>query len=138
MKIDFLNALLYCIDLEMTSVFTSNENIQIRLTRNDDETQDDRIVILYRNYEDVYQIFFQDGNTQVKKTYTTFLTGDELDVYIESLFTLLARDTDPFKSINFMIPCFPVIQYNIEDLRKGKLRKALKKLMPILYTAIKL
>lgn len=138
MKIDFLNHLLYCIDLEMISVFSSNENIQIRLTRNDDENQDDRIVILYRSEEDVYQIFFQDGNTQVKRTYTTFLTGDELDVYIQSLFTLLTKDTDPFKSINFMIPCFPVVQYNIEDLGKGKVRKFLKKLMPILYTAIKL
>jgi hypothetical protein len=122
----------------MTSVFATSENIQIRLTRNDDATQDDRIVIRYDRYEDLYQIFFQDGNTIVKTTYTTVLTAEELDVYVESLFTLLVRDNDPFKHINFFIPCFPVVQYSMEDLSEGKLRKALKKLMPILYRAVKL
>jgi hypothetical protein len=118
------------------SLFKNASNIQIRLTRNDNPDNDDRIVIRYKD-EDTYQIFFQDGNDSLEsaRTYCTVLSGAELDIYIESLFTLLSRDTDPFRDINFMIPCFPVVQYSPQDLRKGKIRGALKRVMPILYAA---
>ena len=117
-------------------MFTSSSNIQIRLTRNDDPSEDDRIVIKYKD-EDVYQIFFQDGGMVSPMTYCTVLTGEELDVYIESLFTLVSRDRDPFRSIEFQIPCFPTLQYYPEDMGKGKVRGALKRVMPILYAAAK-
>jgi hypothetical protein len=60
----------------MPSVFSDSKSIQIRLTRSDDETQDDRILIRYKG-EDIYQLFFQDGNSTAKKpaTYCTVLTG---------------------------------------------------------------
>ena len=115
-------------------MFTSSANIQIRLTRNDDPSEDDRIVIRYKD-EDMYQIFFRDGNMETKPTYCTVLSGEELDIYIQSLFTLLSKDRDPFRSVEFMIPCFPVLQYTAEDLGKMKIRKALKRVMPILYSA---
>lgn len=120
----------------MTDLFTNSSNIQIRLTRNDDPENDDRIVIRYKD-EDVYQIFFRDGNMVKPTTYCTVLSGAELDIYVESLFTLLVRDTDPFRQINFMLPCFPVVQFEIEDLRGKKLRNALQQVMPILYAAAK-
>lgn len=116
--------------------FANNTNIQIRLTRNDDPDQDDRIVIKYKD-ENIYQLFFRDGNMETKPTYCTVLSGEELDIYIQSLFTLLSKDRDPFRSIEFMIPCFPVLQYSAEDLGKMKVRKALKRVMPILYSAAK-
>jgi hypothetical protein len=118
------------------SVFKTSANIQIRLTRNDDEDQDDRIVIKYKD-EDIYQLFFQDGGMVNPVTYCTVLTSDELDVYIESLFALVSRDRDPFRSIEFQIPCFPTLQYDVEDMQKGKIRCALKRVMPILYAAAK-
>jgi hypothetical protein len=119
------------------SPFRTSTNIQIRLTRSEDESEDDRIAIRYKD-EDMYQLFFRDGNTKGKpQTYCTVLSGEELDVYIESLFTLLARDRDPFRSVEFQIPCFPCVQYNVEDFRQGKLRTALKDLMPVLYAAAK-
>lgn len=120
----------------MTDIFTNSSYIQIRLTRNDNPERDDRIVIRYKD-ENIYQIFFRDGSLQKPKTYCTVLSGEELDIYIECLFTLLVRDTDPFKQINFVLPCFPVVQFEIEDLRGGKLRSALKQIMPILYAAAK-
>lgn len=121
------------------NVFRSSCNIQIRLLRNNNEKQDDRIVIRYKD-EDTYQIFFQDGNTNAKhpNTYCTVLSGEELDIYVESLFTLLVRDKDPFEAIEFQIPCFPCLRYEIPDLRGGKLRGALKRILPILYAAVKI
>ena len=118
------------------SPFSNSSSIQIRLTRNDNPSDDDRIVIKYKD-ENIYQVFFQDANVVKRVTYCTVLSGEELDIYVESLFTLLTRDNDPFENINFMIPCFPVVQYSVQDLRKGKIRKALQAVMPILHSAAK-
>jgi hypothetical protein len=118
------------------SPFSSSGNIQIRLTRNDNPDQDDRIVIRYKD-ENIYQIFFQDGNTIKKTTFCTILSGEELDIYVDSLFTLLSKDRDPFQHVNFMIPCFPVVQYTMADLRKTSIRETMKQLMPILHSAAK-
>ena len=117
-------------------MFACSSNIQIRLTRNDDPSEDDRIVIRYKD-EDMYQIFFQDGGMVRPMTYCTVLSGEELDVYIQSLFTLVSKDRDPFKSIEFQIPCFPTLQYYPADMAQGKIRGALKRVMPILYAAAK-
>jgi hypothetical protein len=119
-----------------SKIFASSANIQIRLTRNDDPSEDDRIVIRSKG-EDIYQLFFQDGGMMFPRTYCTVLSGEELDTYIESLFILLSRDRDPFRSVEFQIPCFPTLQFYAEDMAKGKVRGALKRVMPILYAAAK-
>lgn len=118
--------------------FANSGSIQIRLTRDENPRNDDRIVMKYKD-ENMYQIFFQDGNTNAYKvpTYCTVLSGAEVDVYIESLFSLVARDRDPFRTIEFQIPCFPALQFETEDMRKGKIRNALKRVMPILHSAAK-
>jgi hypothetical protein len=122
----------------MPSVFSDNKSIQIRLTRNDDQDNDDRIVIRYID-DDVYQLFFRDGNTTAKKasTFCTVLTGEEVDTYLDSLFTLLNFDRYPFQRVEFQIPCFPCIQVYPKDFRNETLRDTLKSLMPILYSASK-
>jgi hypothetical protein len=122
-----------------SNIFKNATLIHVRLTRDNDADNDDRIVIKYKD-EDSYQIYFQDGNTTSFRpsTYCTVLSGEELDVYIESLFTLLVRDKAPFESIQFQLPCFPCLRYDIQDLREGKLRATLKRIMPILYAAARM
>lgn len=116
--------------------FKYSGNIQIRLVRNSNEEQDDRIVIKYKD-EDCYQIFFQDGYMNQSATYCTVLSGEELDTYIESLFNLLSRDRDPFQAIEFQIPCFPCLRYEVQDLLKKKVSDTLKTIMPILYSGVR-
>jgi len=118
------------------NIFQDSSNIQIRLLRDENGTNDDRIVIRYKG-EDTYQIYFRDANTvsNPPPTYLTVLSGDELDVYIESLFTLLTHDKDPFEAIEFQIPCFPVLRYDIQDLGDEKLSSTLKTIMSVLYAA---
>lgn len=120
----------------MPSVFRENTYIQIRLTRNDYQEDDDRIVIRFES-EDTYQIYFRDGGMDARKpaTYSTFLSGEEVDTYLESLFTLLVRDSDPFNEIQFNIPCYPTLIFPIQELRGGKLRSTLKTILPILSIA---
>jgi len=121
-----------------SKIFANSSYIQIRLTRDEEPENDDRITIRYKD-ENMYQLFFQDGNTLSlnPRTYCTVLSGEELDVYFESLFTLVSRDRDPFRSIEFQIPCLPAVQFDVSDMRKGKVRGALKRIMPILYAAAK-
>ena len=116
--------------------FTTACNIQIRLTRSSNEEEDDRIVIRHKD-ENMYQIFYRDGLMQNGITYITVISGDQLDVYIQSLFSLVARDKDPFRSIEFQIPCFPALQFDVTDMKKGNVRKALRRVMPILQSAAK-
>ena len=129
---------MYSLVIMSSNPFKSSSNIQIRLTRNENEAQDDRIVICYKD-DNYYQVFFQDGNMKAKQpvTYCTVLSGEQMDAYVESLFTLVARDRDPFRSIEFQIPCFPTLQYDVADMRKGKIRNTLKQIMPILQSAAK-
>jgi hypothetical protein len=121
--------------MSSSNIFKNSCNIHIRLLRNNNAEQDDHIVIKYKD-EDIYQIYFRDGNSTGKtSSYCTVLSGDELDVYVESLFVLLVRDRVPFEAIEFQLPCFPCLRYEIQDLRGGKLRDTLKSIMPILYSA---
>jgi hypothetical protein len=122
----------------MPSVFSDSKSIQIRLVRNDNEDKDDRILVRY-NDEDIYHLFFKDGNTSSKKpgTYCTVLTGDELDTYLQSLLTLLAYDRAPFERVEFQIPCFPCLQFYPKDFRNDTIRETLNSIMPILYSASK-
>ena len=114
------------------SPFADNTCIQIRLLRNDRASKDDRIAIR-RADDDIYELFYQDGQMKNKdKMYVCLLSGEELDIYLQSLFTLLVRDQDPFTYIQFLLPCFPTVLYDIQDLRKGKIRQALFDLLPVL------
>jgi hypothetical protein len=119
-----------------SNIFTNGSLIHIRLTRDNNYEHDDHIVIKYKD-EDMYQLYFRDGSLKngSSASYCTVLSGEELDIYIETLFTLLVRDRDPFRSIEFQIPCFPCLRYEIEDLRGSKLRSAIKQILPILYSA---
>lgn len=122
----------------MPSVFSDPKSIQIRLTRNKNEDKDDRILIRYKG-ENIYQLFFQDGNTTSKtpSIYCTVLDSEELNVYMVSLFTLLSFDRAPFENVEFQIPCFPCIQVVPADFENQTLCDTLKSLMPILQSGVK-
>ena len=120
----------------MSSVFSNPKCTQIRLTRDTDEENDDRILIRYKG-EGLYQLFFKDGNTTGKKTstYCTVLDVDELTVYLDSFFSLLSTDRDPFQTVEFQIPCFPCVQFSPRDLRNETVQESLKSLLSVLYSA---
>jgi hypothetical protein len=118
------------------SAFKNGTNLQIRLLRDRNQRNDDQIAIRYEG-EDLYHLFYRSGNTSLEKpvTYYLVLTGDELDTYLTNLFPLLVRDTDPFAQIQFDLPCYPSLLYDIQDLRQGKIRTALWSVLPLLSTA---
>lgn len=131
----------------MSNPFTSASNVQIRLIRKNQPKSynDDRIAISYNDYTDLYDLYYMDcsnvcGKRDCKKTraYHVELDSDQLDTYLESLFFLLRRDVDPFENIQFEIPCFPVVLFEVQSLSKPAIRDTVKDLMAILIGAAKI
>ncbi len=120
--------------------FSDSTNITFRLLRagsdNFDEEKDDKITIVHQG-EDLYHLYFRDGDWTTKTSHMTALSGDELDSYLESLFFLLTRDSQPFRSIQLNVPCMPTIMLRIDDLRKKGIRNCLRTVLPILRSCIK-
>lgn len=118
---------------------TIQNDIQIILPRNDNVKDDDKIIIHYKG-EDIYHLTYVNGhNTTTEKTrHRIVLSGEELDVYMEALFTMLPLDRIPFKGIEFHILCFPCVRYEIKDLEKESLQDILMKIMPLLRQCEKL
>lgn len=121
--------------------FHDSTNISIRLLRkgpeNNDGVNDDQIAIV-ENENDVYDVYYHYGEWQTEKTaHFIQMNGDDLDNYLWSMFTLLARDADPFRSIQFNLPCMPSILLEIDDLKKKGVREALTTVMPLLRSCLK-
>ena len=127
----------------ITDPFTCSTNTTIRLIRKSlngtdaDSDTDDRIAIVHEG-EDTYSLYYRDSDMKNKTScHYKILDGAELDTYIENLFFLLTRDKDPFRSIQFNIPCMPGFIFTIDDLKSKGLRKALNYTLPLLKTAYK-
>ena len=122
--------------------FTDSSNITIRLIRQkhtdtSEEDMDDRIAIVHQG-DSLYHLYYKDANTKENGvTHVSVLTGEELDQYLYGLFFLLSRDKDPFRSIQFNIPCMPSFLFLIEDLRKNGLKEALNTVLPLMCSCLK-
>jgi hypothetical protein len=113
--------------------------ITLRLLRKDKCAKKDDIIKIKSwdiEEDEKYQIDYRDsdaGNeTGVAKHSSTFLTGEQVDTYLTSLFTLLAHDADPFDKFQISAPGFPCILLSIEELEKENVRKAILDVLPIL------
>ncbi len=120
--------------------FKDSTNITFRLLKsgseNYDEMKDDIITIVHQG-EDLYHVYYRDGEWKDDFSHMTALSGDELDSYLESMFFLLTRDAQPFRSIQLNIPCMPLIMLRVEDLRKKGIRRCFRTILPILRSCIK-
>lgn len=123
--------------MTLTNPFNNSTNIVIRLLRSDPEEEDDMIAIVH-DVDEVYQLYYKDANMKGDVAHFMFLTGEKLDVYLESLFFLLTRDSDPFRSVQLNIPCMPSLLFKVEDLKKKKLRETLNTILPLLHCCTKL
>ena len=114
------------------SPFSNNAAIQILIIRNsNDRDSDDKIAIHYDTMDQQYYVSYLDANTKSKKIQTLNMDGDTLDQYLNSLFTLLALDEQPYENVQFNIPGLPSVIYKATDLTKKKLVEALMTVMPI-------
>jgi hypothetical protein len=120
--------------------FKDSTNITFRLLKsgseNFDDEKDDMITIVHQG-DDLYHVYYRDGEWKEKFSHMTALTGNELDSYLESMFFLLTRDAQPFRSIQLNIPCMPLIMLPIDDLKKKGYRRCFRTILPILSSCIK-
>lgn len=124
----------------MTNPFTDSSNITIRLIRKNEGDSngehDDHIAIVYDG-DDSYILYYKDGNAKGGMTHTTCLSGDELDMYLQSLFYLLTQDKDPFRFIQFNIPCMPCIFLGVHDLLRKGVKRTLNEILPLMCSCLK-
>jgi hypothetical protein len=113
--------------------------ITLRLIRKDKSAKKDDIIKIKSwdiEEDERFQIDYKDaeaGNDSgVVNHSSTFLTGDQVDTYLTSLFTLLARDADPFEWFQIAAPGFPCILLPIEKLENETVRKAILDVLPVL------
>jgi hypothetical protein len=116
----------------------SHNKIAIHLIRkgsNPNGKNDDLVIIKWKG-EDSYQIWYHDGRSfNVNNHHFTVLSGEEVDTYLQSLFTLLRHDREAFSCVQFDIPCCPSIMFYPQDLKKKIVRKTLNHILPLLCVA---
>ena len=123
----------------MPSVTPSAIPITLRLLRKDKTAKSDDIIKI-RSYTDVdtelYQIEYKDPQSDTQSGVvhhsSEWMSGEELDTYLDSLFTLLSRDDDPFEHFQIMAPGFPCILLKVEDLKKPRVRQSIHNVLPVL------
>ena len=109
--------------------------ITLRLLRkNCTSKSEDDVITIFRetnDYKDDYQSFklrYVDGLADVK--HEMYLSGDELDVYFDSLFSLVSADTEPFESLQVLAPGFPSVLFNAS--RVNAVKDYLLSVLPLL------
>lgn len=114
---------------------TSNIPITFRLHRVDGSPKDDDIIKISGSEEDGYSItYFEGDNDSRPNKYKTleYVTGEEVDTYLESLLILLANDVDPFYGLEIQAPGFPRILIPIPALRRKSVKRAIFQSLPLL------
>lgn len=125
----------------MSNPFKNSTNILFRLLRSGpdmkDSSRDDMICIECQG-EDSYNVYYRDSDMKNPSVaHMTCLSGDQLDTYLYSLFYLICRDADPFRSVQVTAPCFPTIMLSVESFRSKGVREALNSILPILHSCNK-
>lgn len=111
--------------------------ITLRLIRKEmGPKKDDIIKIKYWDVEEdeKYKIEYcdPDSYTGIVRHSSTFLTGEQVDTYLRSLFVLLTRDAEPFANFQISAPGFPCILLPIEELKKERVRQSILDVLPVL------
>ncbi len=115
----------------------TNLPIKLRLLRVDQPGSKDDIITISGNEDLGYSITYVDNFTETKKGSIThesilYMSGEEVDTYLQSLLTLLTNDMDAFYGLQIQAPGFPCILLPIPALRKKKIQNAIFNLLPLL------
>ena len=109
--------------------------ITLSLIRNNasNKSQDDVITIFREtnDYKDDYESFklrYVDGLADIR--HEMYLSGNELDLYFDSLFSLVSADTEPFESLQVLAPGFPSVLFNAS--RVNMVKDHLLSVLPLL------
>jgi hypothetical protein len=111
--------------------------ITIRLLRKDCKNKsEDDVITIFRESTDYdsdyenYRLRYLDGGSDDRVRHETYLTGDQLDSYLASLFSLVSADTEPFESVQVLAPGFPSVLFDAS--RVYTVKDHLLNLLPLL------
>lgn len=123
----------------MTNSNVNAVPITLLLIRKDQGPKKDDIIKIKSwdiEEEEKYQIEYTDSDANLRDGSihhsSTFLTGEQVDTYMNSLFTLLTRDAAPFDQFQISAPGFPCILLSIDELKKERVRQSILDVLPVL------
>ncbi len=118
------------------SVSPATAPIVLRLLRKDLSSKNDDIIKIFNVGSDQYRVEYTDpnclNNVKVHHVSKDPMTGEQMDLYLNSLITLLTRDTDPFWKFQITAPGFPAILLDINDLKKRSVHESISSVLPLL------
>jgi len=105
---------------------TSSSKLVIRIMRDDAHPSEDDVIIAERFGGNVH-IQHKDGSHKNKKVVTrTVLTNTGLVGYVSALAAMIRDDTEPFYSIQFNFPGFPMVVYTPSRLHNPDVMRTIK------------
>lgn len=122
--------------------FNTSSNVVLRLIRKNKESEDnktcDDLLAIECVNNNKYKVYYKDSNTlnSSKRIHESTLTSDVLNSYIDSLLFLLSKDTDPFATVQFNVPCAPVILLKVEELASSSMRKHILNILPMVSVTV--
>ena len=106
--------------------------ITFRLLRVNKSSKNDDVIKIYGDDVNGYRINYTTPDLERSQESLMLMTGEEIDTYLSSLFTLLTKDSDPFEGLQVLAPGFPSIMLPIDTLKKPSVRNSLFNVLPIL------
>jgi hypothetical protein len=111
--------------------------ITLRLLRKGSKNKmDDDVITIFCESDDYdneyqnYRLRYLDGGSEDRIRHETYLTDEQLDSYLSSLFSLIGEDTEPFQSIQVLAPGFPSVLFDAD--RVYTVKDHLLTLLPLL------
>jgi len=81
-------------------------------------------VIRIRPMLDKFRVNYLSRSTNVN--HFMYCTNEQAFRYVDDLLYLLPPDAEPFSSVQFNFPCFPVVMYRLADLQNWAVRYTIR------------
>lgn len=91
---------------------------------------DDQIIVGTHNGRNFY-LNYIDRDSRVRQSFDSDVHG-VID-YFYNLFDMLLMDDEPFHSIQFNLPTYPIVLFNIDKLNSNKIYNFMKILKNVMY-----
>ena len=94
---------------------SSPSEMIIRVLRKGMSAKEDDIIYITNNYDGTYNIVYNDQVSEIK-TKTSYVQQHDLLKYLSTTLRLMTLDTDPFESIQCIMPNAPSVMISTNDL----------------------
>jgi hypothetical protein len=113
-----------------------SQNIVIRVIRKESKPKHDDVITVSRTYcNGTLKMKYKDSKND--STFLTTLSEAGFLKYLDTLFTMLEFDDDPFSSIQFSFPQYPCILFTLDTVSRYAVQETVKDVARVTFEAWK-